>query len=73
MSMTNSNDMNRRNDANQRDFLGESLARRIFGAIYDALMVRKKDPGLTPPNLANALGGTRLGLAKSCAGQEIGR
>jgi hypothetical protein len=65
--MTNSNDMNRY-DANQRDFLGESLARRIFGAIYDALMVRKKDPGLTPTEFGERIGRDKTGVSKILRG-----
>jgi transcriptional regulator with XRE-family HTH domain len=53
-----------RYDKDQRDFLGEALARDIFSAIYTALTFRKKYNGLTTSDFADRVGRDRTGVSK---------
>lgn len=57
-----------RYDAEERDFLGETLARRIFGAIYAALILRKSDQGLTRAAIGDRTGRDKTGVSKILRG-----
>jgi len=57
-----------RYDTEERNFLGETLARRIFGAIYAALMVRKEDQGLTRADFGERTGRDKTGVSKILRG-----
>ena len=51
-------------DEEERAFLGELLARRIFGAIYSALIVRARDSGLTRKTFGDRIGSEKTSVSK---------
>ena len=55
-------------DANEREFLGITLARQIFGALYSAVEDRHTNHGLTRGELAERTGRDKTGVSKLLRG-----
>jgi transcriptional regulator with XRE-family HTH domain len=55
-------------DENEREFLGLTLARQIFGALYTALQYRRESEGFTRADFGERTGRDKTGVSKLLKG-----